>query len=77
MKKVVVVDDESKARSVLKALISEYCPDLDIVAEAENVPQAVQQINKWQPDIVFSDIEMQGFFIKNAKSVSEGYWPAL
>lgn len=56
--KTILVDDEPKARSVLKKIIEEYCPGIEIVGEASSVIEAIKLINKLKPDIVFLDIEM-------------------
>lgn len=56
--KVLIVDDEPKARSILKNIISEYCTVIDNIEEASSVNEAVKVINKQKPDIVFLDIEM-------------------
>lgn len=56
--KAIVIDDESHARDVLTELIRLYCPAIEIVAEAEDVPSGVVEINKHFPDVVFLDIEM-------------------
>uniref|UniRef100_UPI0025BD264B LytR/AlgR family response regulator transcription factor n=1 Tax=Bernardetia sp. TaxID=1937974 RepID=UPI0025BD264B len=56
--KAIVIDDELRARRILKTLLKENCPQINVVGEAENVPDAVQLIHKTNPDIVFSDIEM-------------------
>jgi two-component system LytT family response regulator len=58
MLKAVVIDDEEWARVTLNALIKEYIPDLNIVAQCSNVPEGVLAINKNDPDMVFLDIEM-------------------
>ncbi|MCK6639476.1 MAG: LytTR family DNA-binding domain-containing protein [Bacteroidia bacterium] len=58
MIRAVIVDDEERARNTLKALITEFCPELTVAGEASNVPDAVLQINKLKPDVVFLDIEM-------------------
>lgn len=55
---VIIIDDENKARRVLKALLEEYCPTVNIVAMAANVPEGVKAINTHQPDLIFLDIEM-------------------
>ncbi|MCP4439413.1 MAG: response regulator transcription factor [Aureispira sp.] len=54
----IIIDDENKARRVLKALLEEYCPTVTVVAMAANVPDGVKAINQHQPDLVFLDIEM-------------------
>ena len=56
--KILIIDDEPKARSVLRNIISEYCKGVVVVAEASTVNEGVKIINKQKPDIVFLDIEM-------------------
>lgn len=56
--KAIIIDDELRARRILRTLLEEHCPQINIVGEAENVPMAVQLIHRENPDIVFSDIEM-------------------
>jgi two-component system LytT family response regulator len=56
--KAIIVDDESHARSLLSNTIKEHCKGIEIVAEAENVKEAVKLINKHNVELVFLDIEM-------------------
>ena len=56
--KIIIIDDEERGQRVLKNLITTFFSDLEIVAICANVPDAVLQINKLQPDVVFCDIEM-------------------
>ncbi|WP_445453238.1 LytR/AlgR family response regulator transcription factor [Flavobacterium sp. 25HG05S-40] len=56
--KAILVDDEENARLILNNFISEYCPNVEIIAEAEDVKAAVKLINKNEVDLVFLDIEM-------------------
>lgn len=56
--KVIIIDDEERGQRVLKNLITTFFEDLQIVAICSNVPEAVVQINKLAPDVVFCDIEM-------------------
>lgn len=56
--KVLIVDDEPKARSLLRNIITEYTQGIEVVGEAASVNEAVKIINKLQPDLVFLDIEM-------------------
>lgn len=58
MLKAIIIDDESKAREGLANIIKFNFPQINIVAEASNVPEGVKQIQKTQPDVVFLDIEM-------------------
>lgn len=61
MIKAIIIDDEERARRVLKNLIEEYCTGVEIVAQCSNVPQGVLMINELEPDVVFCDIEMPDF----------------
>jgi two-component system LytT family response regulator len=61
MLKAIIVDDEAKARRILENFLLEYCPQIQILAMAEDVPQAVKAIQKFNPDVVFLDIEMPGY----------------
>jgi two-component system LytT family response regulator len=56
--KVIIIDDEERGQRVLKNLITTFFSDLKVLAVCSNVPDAVLQINKLQPDVVFCDIEM-------------------
>lgn len=57
MKKVLIVDDESDARSLLREYLMPYT-SFDVIGECENGLDAVQKINRLEPDIVFLDIQM-------------------
>ncbi|HEX9564765.1 MAG TPA: LytTR family DNA-binding domain-containing protein [Gemmatimonadaceae bacterium] len=57
--RTAVVDDEPIARSGLRALLARV-DWIDVVAEAANGPDAVDIIDRVQPDLVFLDIQMPG-----------------
>jgi len=61
MIKAIIIDDEVRARSVLRNLIDQFCPEVEIVCECIDVPDAVIKINKHKPDVVFCDIEMPNY----------------
>lgn len=56
--RVVIIDDETKARSVLKTLIQENCKQCTEIVEANNLLDGVELIKQNQPQLVFLDIEM-------------------
>lgn len=58
-KKVIIVDDESAARLILKQYLQDY-QELIIVDECKDGLEAVAAINRHEPDIVFLDIQMPG-----------------
>ena len=58
--KAIIIDDEKRARVSLQLLLNEYCPNITIVAECENLPEGIKAIRKHNPDLVLLDIEMPG-----------------
>lgn len=56
--KALIIDDEKKARQVLRILIEENCPKITEIYEADNLLSGVDLIKKESPNIVFLDIEM-------------------
>jgi two-component system, LytTR family, response regulator len=57
--KTVIVDDERLARLQLRDLLAPF-EEIKVVAEADNVPNAVKIINDLQPELIFLDIQMPG-----------------
>jgi two-component system LytT family response regulator len=58
MQKILIIDDEPLARSLLRSLLEEACPEHQIAGEADGVASGVKAIRELEPDIVFLDIEM-------------------
>jgi two-component system LytT family response regulator len=56
--KAIIIDDETKARNLLRILIEENCPKITQILEAEDLLSGVELIKKEEPSIVFLDIEM-------------------
>ncbi len=59
MIRALLVDDEDLARSRLKSLLRAF-DDIEIVGEAADGEQAMEQIQELKPDLVFLDIQMPG-----------------
>jgi two-component system, LytTR family, response regulator len=57
----IIVDDELNARLALRGILEENFPQVKILDECQNVPEAVISINKHKPDVVFLDISMPGY----------------
>lgn len=77
MIRVIVVEDEPHARAKLKKLI-EAEPDLEIVAECADGPEALRSIAALQPDLVFLDIEIPGFSgVQLVNSLEPAYLPQI
>ena len=58
MIKALIVEDETQSRQLLKTLVDKYCTDIEVIDTAANVEQAIEAIQKHQPDLVFLDITM-------------------
>ena len=58
MTTALIAEDEPLLRAHLKARLAEAWPELDVVAEAANGEQALQQAEAMRPDIAFLDIRM-------------------
>ena len=56
--KAIIVDDEVHGRENLLVLINENLPNIEVVGTAKDVFEAKMFIDKHNPDIVFSDINM-------------------
>lgn len=55
---LVVVDDESHARGLIRALIERYVPFARLVGEAATALDGIRCINAMSPHVVLLDIEM-------------------
>jgi len=58
MLKAIIIDDEHRAQRVLKNLIEGFCEGIEVVATCDTLVDGVLNINKYEPDVVFCDIEM-------------------
>lgn len=56
--KILIADDEPLARQRLKRLISEIDPDLDLLSDANNGLEALNQCISEKPDLALLDIRM-------------------
>lgn len=58
--RAVLIDDEISNLENLRTLLEKHCPQVTIIATAQNVSDAVDTIEKQLPDLVFLDIQMGG-----------------
>jgi len=54
-----LVDDVDQARETLKEDLATYCPDVEIIGEANGVVTGSKMLRSIKPDIVFLDIQLQ------------------
>lgn len=55
--RVIVIDDERLARKEMVSLLKNY-KEIEVIAECSNAVEAIENIEKLQPDLIFLDIEM-------------------
>lgn len=68
MIQALIIDDEKNAIEVLELQLSRYCKQVQVLATAQGGVQGIELIRKYQPDLVFLDIEMphkNGFDVLN------------
>ena len=58
MARAVIADDEPLMRDQLRARLKELWPDLEIISEAKNGEEAIEQVEEHRPEVVFLDIRM-------------------
>ncbi len=54
----IIIDDEESSRITLKNMLEIFCSEVTVVHSAYSVPDGVKAIQKYNPDVVFLDIEM-------------------
>ncbi|MBL8308718.1 MAG: response regulator transcription factor [Rubrivivax sp.] len=60
MTRALIADDEDLPRAELRRMLGEAWPELQIVAECEHGPAAVEALEAHRPEIAFLDIRMPG-----------------
>ncbi len=58
MIKTIIVDDEAKSASIIKLLLSKYCPQVKVLGIYEGVAAAKAAMKEHKPELIFLDIEM-------------------
>ncbi|ALM20924.1 LytR family transcriptional regulator [Nonlabens sp. MIC269] len=56
--KAVIVEDEQISREILINYLSKYCPEVEVIAQATDVDEALQVLRKTDMDLVFLDVEL-------------------
>jgi two-component system LytT family response regulator len=52
----VIIDDEPKNIRILRKMLAEFCPEINVLAEAKDALQAISVINEYKPAVIFLDI---------------------
>ncbi|MCB9234197.1 MAG: response regulator transcription factor [Bacteroidia bacterium] len=54
----LIIDDVANARAALRADLEDYCPNVEILGEAEGVQTGIEAVRKLKPQLIFLDIQM-------------------
>lgn len=55
----IIVEDEKHSREMLKSLVADYCPEVELLHAAASIDEALPLISKEKPELLFLDIELQ------------------
>ena len=53
-----IIDDEAAPRLILKHLLNQITPKVEVIGEADNLKDGIASLNKLNIDVLFLDIEM-------------------
>ncbi len=56
--KTLIIDDIKKNREVLQQMLSDFCPQVEIIGEADDIGTAIELIEKTDADLILLDVEM-------------------
>ena len=73
---VLIVDDQGSARRGLKALLSLF-PQVEVVGEAADGQESVQQVEHCRPNVVLMDMQMPGTNGLEATRRIKCRWPKV
>ena len=60
MTHVILIEDEYSPRQMLRSKLEQHFPDMEIVAECESAEDALIEVLRLRPDLIFLDIQMSG-----------------
>ncbi len=53
----IIADDVERDRSLIRAIVQNHCPELNVVAEADTLTSTFEAVCRFKPDLLFLDIE--------------------
>lgn len=58
MIKTIIVENEHQHAEYLQTMLEKYFPEIDILKVCTSIPEAILEVNKLQPQLIFLDIEL-------------------
>lgn len=58
MYRIMLADDYSMIREILREYLKQNTPELEVIAEAANGQEAVEFAEQYQPDLILMDVRM-------------------
>jgi len=58
MIRAIIIDDEQESRNTILNILKNFCENVSVVAQAENVADGIKIISDKKPDVIFLDIQM-------------------
>ena len=56
--KSLIIDDDPFIRDLLQDKLEQYLPEIEVLSMASSGTEGLQKIKKYQPDLIFLDVEM-------------------
>ncbi len=60
MHRIIIIEDEFSPRQLLREKLEQHFSDIEIVAECKNAEEALIEVLRLRPDLLFLDIQMPG-----------------
>src|ERR1043165_818973 len=58
MIKAILIDDEVHCLDTLSMLVSDFCPEVQVMEQCVSAKKGLEAIKKFNPELIFLDIEM-------------------
>lgn len=58
--RAILIDDEKDSLEILERELRKHCPYVDVLDMCETPADGIKSIRKYEPDLIFLDIEMPG-----------------